>query len=123
MLGAPPGAGNWGPRVNRPHFPVTEKGGGGLTGEISPSARSTTVRPPPLHSTLRGEPNGPTKATKGVRGRAHRCQWRSSGAAQRRPAISGQEAAQGGELKHRGSKANEIRAWRREKGERRGGVC
>jgi hypothetical protein len=42
--------------------------------------------------------------------------------AQRRLTISGQEMARGEADEHRGSKANEMAARRREKGERRGGV-
>jgi hypothetical protein len=78
------------------------------------------VRSLPSHSTPRGRPSGLSKAAKKARERARHRQWRNGGAAEQRPAISDQETAQGETYEHRGSKANKMRARRREKGERRG---
>jgi hypothetical protein len=80
------------------------------------------VRSSPSHPNPRGGPSGLTKVAKEARERARLRQWRNDGAAQGRPVISVQETTQGEAHEHRGSKANEMRARRREKGERRGGV-
>jgi hypothetical protein len=77
------------------------------------------VRSLPWHSTPQGRPSGLAKAVKEARERACHRQWWNSGVAQRRPVTSGQETAQGKAHGHRGSRANEMRVRRREKGGQR----
>jgi hypothetical protein len=108
MLGTPAaspptphrGTDRQGPEVNGgPPVSRTSQGEAWLAG-ISPSARWGLHRQRPRRQG--SELNG--------------------GAAQRWLVTSGQETAQGEAHEHRGSKANEMRPWRRKKGERRVGV-
>jgi hypothetical protein len=105
------------PRVNRPHMAATEKGGRGLTSEISPSARCPATRPPPTHSPRQGEAGGAQNVARQARHWARRRAWRGGGAGARWPVGAGHGGSWWGAREIREVEADVKRGKWREKGD------